>query len=350
MTDRWTRFTIGLVFTAAAAYLLYRLRFVLVTVALAVLLAYAIAPLVELVERIQIGGRPLSRVVGVSGVFVVLVFLGIIVVRLSAGAVGFEMARLAERLPAYGEELSRVVGDVPALIDQRLPEELRQAFQDATARTGTILVDVLAGFVRSTARWLGHAAELILIPLLTFFFLVDLPAFKQELMQFIPAAIRPKVTVATHHLNAIFAGYVRGQIILMGVAIAVVWGGLILVNMPFPLVLGLVAGVTRIIPVVGPFLGTIPIVGLALLQSPTLGLEVLIFMLVLQVIESKVILPAVMGHELDLHAATIIIALLVGNVLFGLAGAFLAVPVAAGIKTLMVLADQGFTEQASEQT
>ncbi len=346
MTDRWTRFTVGLVFTAAAAYLLYRLRFVLVTVALAVLLSYAILPLVELVTRIRLGGRSLSRVVGVSAVFVLLTVLGIAVVRLSAGAVRVEIERLAERLPVYKEELSRLVGDLPALVDQHLPEELRQTLQDATARTGTLVVDVLAGFVRSTAKWVGHAAELILIPLLTFYFLVDLPAFKQELMQFIPASIRPKVAITTRHLDGIFAGYVRGQIILMVVAVSVVWGALNMMHMPFPLVLGLVAGVTRIIPVVGAFLGIIPIVGLALLQSPALGAEVLVFLLVLQVIESKLILPTVMGRQLDLHAATIIVALLVGNVLFGLAGAFLAVPVAAGVKALMVLADQGFSEQA----
>jgi len=110
-------------------------------------------------------------------------------------------------------------------------------------------------------------------------------------------------------------------------------------------VLALVAGIARAIPVVGPFLGTIPIVGLALLQSTSLGVEVLVFLLVLQVIESKAILPAVMGRQLDLRAATIILALLVGNVLFGLAGAFLAAPVAAAVKAILTLADHGFSEQ-----
>lgn len=346
MTDRWTRFTIGLVFTAAAAYLLYRLRFVLVTVALAVMLAYAVSPLVELVTRVRLAGRALSRLAGVSAVFVLLTLLGAAVVKLSAGAVGNEVQRLAAYMPVYREELGRMLDDLLAVVDQNFSADFRQTVQDAFSRAGALLVDALAGFVGVTARWLIHVVELILIPLLAFYFLVDLPGFKQELMQFIPTSLRPKVTIAARHLDRIFAGYVRGQIILMVVAVAAVWGGLSVMHMPFPLVLALVAGIARAIPVVGPFLGTIPIVGLALLQSTSLGVEVLVFLLVLQVIESKAILPAVMGRQLDLRAATIILALLVGNVLFGLAGAFLAVPVAAAVKAILTLADHGFSEQA----
>jgi len=106
------------------------------------------------------------------------------------------------------------------------------------------------------------------------------------------------------------------------------------------LLLGMVAGLTRAIPVVGPVFGAIPIVGLALLQSPGTAVTVLVFFVVLQLVESKFILPQVIGHELNLHAATILLALLVGDALFGLMGMFLAAPAAAFLKEMRALAEQ----------
>lgn len=345
-TDRVIRFGIVLVLTAAAAYLFFRLRFVLVTIALSAMLAYAILPLVELVSRLRLAGRPIPRLAGVIAVYVFLIVLVVAVVRLAAGAVSNDVHRLAERVPEYREEIARALGDLPSAFISSFPDDLRQAVQDAFSRAGTLLVDALARIAGSIAKWLGLAAELLLIPLLAFYFLVDLPALKQELLQFVPASVRPRVLLTAGRLDRILAAYVRGQIILMVVAAVVVWAGLIAVAMPFALFLALVAGITRIIPVVGPFLGTIPIVGLALLQGPDLGMEVLVFLIVVQLLESKVLLPAVMGRQLDLRAATIIMALLIASALFGPVGIFLAAPVAAAIKEIMTLAEGGFGERA----
>jgi predicted PurR-regulated permease PerM len=345
-TERWVRFTIGVVLTAAAAYLLYRLRFVLVTVALSAMLAYAVLPVVELVSRLRVTGRPIPRLAAVTAVYLLLILLAVVVVRSAAGAVANDVHRLALRVPEYRDEVARALGDLPGMLIDSFPDDLRQAVQDAFSRAGTLLVDTLAKFAAATAKWLGLAAELLLIPLLAFYFLVDLPALNQELLQFVPTSWRPRVLLSANRLDRILAAYVRGQIVLMVVAAVVVWAGLIAVQMPFALILGLVAGVTRIIPVVGPFLGTIPIVTLALLQSPTLGVEVLVFLIVVQLLESKVLLPAVMGRQLDLRAATIIVSLLIATALFGPVGAFLAAPVAAAIKEIMTLAEGGFGERA----
>ena len=86
-------------------------------------------------------------------------------------------------------------------------------------------------------------------------------------------------------------------------------------------------------------LGAIPIVGIVLLQSAEGAAAALLFFVVLQIIESKVILPQVVGYHLQLHAATILIALLVGYALFGLIGMFLAPPAAAFVRDLVDLID-----------
>ncbi len=119
--------------------------------------------------------------------------------------------------------------------------------------------------------------------------------------------------------------------------------------MRFALLLGIVAGITRAIPIIGPVFGAIPIIGLALLQSVPLGITVFVFFVALQVFESKVLLPRIIGHQPNLPAVTIILALLLGNALFGLVGMFLAAPAAAFTMELLELAERGFGEAQGDR-
>jgi predicted PurR-regulated permease PerM len=231
-----------------------------------------------------------------------------------------------------------------ASLEQSLPPDLQDTLDEALNRASTLAVEGVGHVLQRTSEWLSHIVELVIIPILTFYFLVDLPDLQQELVAFLPPTARQPVLTSARRLDRIVAGYVRGQITLMILAWLVVWIGLALLGMRYALLLGIVAGITRGIPIIGPVLGAIPIVGLALIQSPTVGVTVLVFFVALQVIESKVVLPLVMGHQLDLNGATILIALLAGNALFGLIGVFLASPVAAFLKEIVTLADRGFTE------
>jgi predicted PurR-regulated permease PerM len=336
--ERLARVALGAVVAAAGVYVLYRLRFVLVTVTLAVMLAYAILPAVDVVERLRVGGHGLPR-------FGAALLVALVVLVLLAGGaevvarpLGEEVRRFMENAAAYRTAVSTWLTGVRGSLDQILPPGMREALDDAISRAGTLLVDALAHGVRATVEWTTHVAEIILIPILAFYFMVDQPVLERELVGFLPPVARPAALQAARRLGHILAVYVRGQIILMLIAGVVVSVALAALGVRFSLLLGVIAGVTRAVPIIGPVIGAIPIVGMALLQSPTVGMAVLLFFIALQVVESKLILPLVIGHELNLHAATIILALLVGNGLFGLLGMFLAPPVAAFLREFVALA------------
>jgi predicted PurR-regulated permease PerM len=124
--------------------------------------------------------------------------------------------------------------------------------------------------------------------------------------------------------------------VLLGVIAGVVVGlALHWVGLRYALAMGVVAGVTRIIPIIGPILGGIPIVLLATAQSWELGLWVLVFFSLLHLLESKLLMPRVIGYRVRLHPAIIIIVLLIGSEFFGLMGMFLAAPIAAIIRILI---------------
>jgi len=129
--------------------------------------------------------------------------------------------------------------------------------------------------------------------------------------------------------------YIIAQLWLCVIAGVVVYIGLSLIHMPYALVLGLLAGFTRAIPIIGPILGGIPIVLLAAVLPPehgggiALALKVLVFFSALHLFESKLLMPKFIGHRIHLHAAVVIIVLLIGAEFFGLLGMFLAAPLAA---------------------
>ena len=142
-------------------------------------------------------------------------------------------------------------------------------------------------------------------------------------------------------------GWVRGQLLLM-VAIGVMATiGYVFLGLPSPAVLGVLAGLFEIIPMIGPFLAFAPAVLVALATvDPTRALMVVGYALVIQQIESNVLVPRVMGRTVGVSPLTVMLGILLGGALAGLPGAFLAVPAAGALQ--VVLAHVLRSEDASQ--
>jgi predicted PurR-regulated permease PerM len=176
--------------------------------------------------------------------------------------------------------------------------------------------------------------ELILIPVLAFSFLTESRPLKKELAAFVP---RPWLRDALYLMGrsgAILQSYAVGQMILALIAGGVVWVMMTALGIRYALALAVVAAITRVIPVVGPVIGAIPIVLFATLQGVHQGVMVLILFSLMHLIESKVIMPRIIGYRIELHPAIVIIVLLIGAEFFGMWGMFLAAPAAAIVKML----------------
>lgn len=102
----------------------------------------------------------------------------------------------------------------------------------------------------------------------------------------------------------------------------------------FFLVLGLIAAVTELIPIIGPVIGAIPAVIIALLVSPALTIEVIVFYIIVQTVGAYILVPKLMGNKLDLHPITILLGVLVLGSLIGVWGIFFAAPIIAILKVL----------------
>jgi predicted PurR-regulated permease PerM len=185
---------------------------------------------------------------------------------------------------------------------------------------------------------IGFLVELILVPVLVFYFLADGRTLRDEAKLLCPPRWCSRVARVMYDLDRVLDGYIRGQVIMCLIAWVLVTIGLVVLGVPHPFALGLLAGLTRAVPIIGPLLGAIPIALVCLLFTQSLettGILLALFT-AMHFLESKVLLPRIIGHEVDLHPVSVILALLLGMELFGFVGVVLAVPFAALVKILLI--------------
>ena len=174
---------------------------------------------------------------------------------------------------------------------------------------------------------------LILAPIFAFYLLVDLPSIKRNTEALIPEAARPEVMLIGRQVNAAVGGFFRGQLVvalIVGIMSSI---ALAIVDVPFWLLLGMVAGLFNIIPLVGPYIGGVPALLVALTtREPITGLWVVVAMVVVQQIDNHFISPVVMHRVVKLHPVLVMLALLLGGTLGGFFGLLVAVPATAILK------------------
>lgn len=177
----------------------------------------------------------------------------------------------------------------------------------------------------------------VLAPIIAFYLLVDLPHIRSSARALVPERARGDVMVVSRRLSHAIGGYFRGQL-----AVAIVVGtmasiGMLLIDLPFWLIVGMVAGLFNMIPLIGPWVGAVPGIVIALTTGGGLSqaVAVAVVMAVVQQIDNHFISPIVMQRAVKLHPAVVMLALLAGGTLGGFFGLLLAVPATAVLKIVV---------------
>jgi predicted PurR-regulated permease PerM len=190
-----------------------------------------------------------------------------------------------------------------------------------------------------------NIVEVVVLPVLAFYFLIDARKLKHEFIGLVPRSKLSETMRIVNEFNRIMRAFITGQVILCVLAGVVVGVGLAALGVKYPMVMGVLAGITRAIPIIGPILGGIPIILLTLATKgvPT-ALGVLGFFTFLHFAESKFIMPLLIGDRMELHPVVIIVVLvaggeigglLIGGSLGALLGMFFAAPVASIVRVMV---------------
>ncbi len=321
-------------------YVLQGLRTALVSVLAATILAFILLPSVDWLCKLKVkklAGRT-QRLLATIVVF--LAFAGVL-----AGAIALSMAPIqregrdfVENFSHYKESATNLAVRAASVYARTVPDHMKRQIERVDySRIAALATGYVKGVMGVVSTSIGFVVELVLIPVLAFYFVLDYKTLSREIYGLFPPGRRREVVKIGRRIGHVLQSYIFGQLILC--AIAGVLTGLFLtaLNVPYVVILAVFAGITRAIPVAGPVISGVPIVLVGLLNFDGLAVPValLVFVIVMHFVESKFIMPLLIGERLHLHPAVVIIALLIGAEFFGLAGMFLAAPVAALIRELL---------------
>jgi predicted PurR-regulated permease PerM len=184
-------------------------------------------------------------------------------------------------------------------------------------------------------RVFGAVVSAVTVLILSLYMLVEGPTIRRSFLKLFPASTHHRLDGVLQAIGLKFGGWLRGQLFLGLIVGVAVGGGTWAIGLPYPFLLGLAAGVTELIPMVGPILGAIPAVIVALFEPWWRLLAVIALFVVIQQAENHVLVPRVMKVSVGLSPLLTIIAILVGAKLMGILGALLAVPVAAALQVIV---------------
>lgn len=317
---------------------------------LAVVLAYALDPVVDVLERRRVP-RALAILLltlPVVGILAALIFLAVPAALSQLGELAGRapefLDRLADWLRSLQERLPSL--DLPFVDEDAVVAWLRGIDSDAVvvflqerqeALRGWITSGVL-GLGRGIGSLLGLASYVVLTPVLTFYLLRDWDRITKAFGELLPRGNQAEITSFAKDYDFLLSRYLRGQI-MVAAAVGVITGlGLLIAQFPYAGTLGLMVGVLSVVPYLGLALSLIPALFIAFVSGSVVAslIKIAVVYTVAQLLEGMVISPRIVGESVGLHPVWVVLSLALGGFFFGFVGLLIGVPIAAGLKLLVV--------------
>ncbi len=332
-STRWFWLTLLLI----TGLLLYLLAPILLPFISGALLAYLGDPIVDRLEKWKI-----SRTLSVVIVFFVLFLFFVPFFFFLIPLVESQLKLLMTKMPGYIDwlmvnlepTLQKTFGvNIPALE----VEQLKAGFSEQFANAGGFFKGLVRTVSHSGMVVAGWAANLFLIPVITFYLLRDWDKLVDYIHDLLPRNIEPTVSLLSKQSDEVLGAFLRGQMLVM-LALGTIYAiGLKLVGLEFSLLIGMLAGLLSFIPYMGLIVGIVVAGAAVLLQThdPSNILWVALVFGVAQMIEGMILTPLLVGDRIGLHPVAVIFSVLAGGQLFGFFGILLALPVFAVLAVIM---------------
>jgi len=311
-------------------YLIYFLSPVLTPFLIAMLLAYMGDPMVDRLDK------KIPRTVSVLIVFSVLSIFIVTLVFILLPMVENQLGKFVRALPGYLDWVQNTI--VPwisvnlGVADFGLDfSEIKSSIKEHWTKAGGIAAGFVATVSQSGLAIIGWAANIVLIPVLTFYLLRDWDVFLARIHELVPRQYEMKVGQLAADSDDVLGAFLRGQLMVM-MALGTIYSiGLWIIGLDFSLLIGMLAGIVSFVPYLGFIVGA-GVAGIAALvqfQDVFQLFPVLIVFGFAQLLESFLLTPYLVGDKIGLHPVIVIFAVMAGGQLFGFIGILLALPAAA---------------------
>jgi predicted PurR-regulated permease PerM len=310
-----------------SVYFLYLVREVLLTFFLGALLAYLLFRPVAFIEK-----KGLKRVWSIIALYLGVAVIASIILVLAVPGLVTELSKLAELYPQYAQQAQQMAGRLDEI---NAPEQLNQVINKNLGKIESYIYQALNSFLSGFYNFLGKILALIFSPILAFYIMNDWEKIRESFLNLFSPRARHEIIMVSGQIDNVLIEFIKGHLTVAafvgcGIGIAAAF-----IGVKFPLLIGILSGITNLVPYFGPILGGIPAIALAASDSFRLALYMTIAIVVIQQLESNLITPKIMGDKLGLHPLVIVFALLAGGKLLGIWGMLFAVPVTAVLKVIV---------------
>jgi predicted PurR-regulated permease PerM len=249
---------------------------------------------------------------------------------------------VAAAIPPLAQQAGQLISAAPHYMQQvqdhsstvgRLNERfhLQQRITETVNGSGGSVLNEVVSAGSAVFRAL---ANILIVIVLTVYFLLDLPRIRTTLYRLVPRIRRPRAILIGDEVIAKVGAYVLGNVVISVIAAVGTTVWLAVFHVPYPLLLGIFVGLFDLVPVVGSTIAGVVVAAVALAVSLPVCLATIAFFVVFRLAEDYLLVPKIIGRAVDVPALTTVIAVLLGGALLGVVGALVAIPVAAAVKLL----------------
>ena len=313
---------------------IYTVRHTLMIFTLALFVSQLLAPVVKFAERFV--PRRVPRSVVLTLVYVALLAVLVAALIPVFSRIAEQAAVLASRLPgAIQQEDPLGHIPMPAWLEPLRPK-INQIIRDRAGDLEEQVLPLLSSAGSQVLSGIGNLLSVILIPILSFFFLKDGAAMQEAIVESVDARRRGLVDDIFSDLHVLLAQYIRSLVILAVAAFLFYLGFLSMAGVPYAILLAGIAAVLEFIPVVGPLIGAVVIVCVAAFAGYQHLLWIVLFLVLYRIFQDYVLNPYLMSAGVAIHPMLVLFGVLAGEQLAGIPGMFFSVPVIAGLRVILV--------------
>jgi predicted PurR-regulated permease PerM len=339
VTTRHLRILLWLALILLVGVVIWVSRSVLLPFFLGLVLAYLLLPLVNWLDH-----RMPARLHDWHAARLLAILLTyLLLIALFAGIIAFFVPLLVDQIEILIDRWPGLAGRVGDWGTrgwdwylENIPGDWREAIETGLRGLADEVVTTLRNAVVAATRTvfgtISFTLGLIVIPFWLFYILLDESQVKTGVIRALPVQLRDDVLCMARLVDDVLSAYIRGQLLLVLFVGGMATISLLIIGVPFALVLGVIAGVFEVLPYVGPILGAIPAVLVALLWDPASALWVALAFFAIQQVENLLLVPRIAGRSVKLHPALVMVVLVIGNEVAGFWGMLVAVPVTAMIR------------------
>ncbi len=340
---KWRQTGLVVVTVVVIAAVLYIARGALFPFVISIILAAVLYPGVAFLEQRMPGRGRLPGVARIVSILMIYAAFAAVVAGILYVTIPPLFAESQELVKTFPDLYERARSNVEGLSDditEQIPVELRNQFADVVAGGGNVLADATQGVVRRSVSGVSNAVTLVIglaiVPFLLFYILKD----REEVVGGVYSMLSPKGRTHARNVvlivNRVIGSYVRAQLLSAMIVGILVFIGLSILGVKYAAMLGLLAGMFGLIPIVGPLLGAVPGLLVTLASSPGQIVWVALVYVLVQLIENYVISPRIQGGAVRLNPVVIMVTLVVASEIAGLWGVIVGVPLVAAVRDVFV--------------